>query len=597
MKVCVIGAGPSGLTTIKQLLDEGHEVTCFEKNNSVGGIWYRTSNDADEMKVFDSLILTISSKLMAFSDFMPGRERIFYTHSKYLQYLVAYADKFRLKEHVSFNTTVQQVEKLSDEKWSVSVSRNGRSEKINFDAVAVCSGPFQTPNMSVTDLDKFTGEVVHSSRYRNNTRFQGKRVMVVGLAESGADLLREVSDVADQCTLLLRSYSFLLPRLFNGTHSTDSTTFRAHHYEMWVRATKTRYPMRALFGDNGWSRALFWVFSNIYGLGNLIVDGVSSLTRKISRLIRKEGPQSPSPEMKNNLGEPMYPLKVDVGAEWTEDHLHAIDEWNRKSHNYQGNWSQKIIFSKNVSFIPNLVKGKITINDSGISRIRGQTVEFIDGTSKEFDAIVLCTGFSKNFSALGNDLAVKDNNVRNLYKHSVHPAHGGRLAFMGFVRPFSGGIPICAEMQARYFAQLCSGKIKLPENVGELIQKEKAWEDYWTSLSPRHTESIPSQILFLDSIAKEIGCLMPVSSLILNPRLFVRHWFYPMNQSCYRLIGPHNHYESALQQMMDEDPTPFSALTMLGMMSLSYLPGFLHPKNTTMNLHGQAKPLKSQSDQ
>ena len=37
-KVGVIGAGPSGLTTIKQLRDEGHEVVCFEKNAQIGGI-------------------------------------------------------------------------------------------------------------------------------------------------------------------------------------------------------------------------------------------------------------------------------------------------------------------------------------------------------------------------------------------------------------------------------------------------------------------------------------------------------------------------------------------------------------------------------
>jgi len=36
--VCVVGAGPSGLTTIKQLLDEGHQVTCFEKQDDIGGI-------------------------------------------------------------------------------------------------------------------------------------------------------------------------------------------------------------------------------------------------------------------------------------------------------------------------------------------------------------------------------------------------------------------------------------------------------------------------------------------------------------------------------------------------------------------------------
>ena len=41
MKVCVIGAGPSGLTTIKQLLDEGHEVRCFERGDNIGGSWQR----------------------------------------------------------------------------------------------------------------------------------------------------------------------------------------------------------------------------------------------------------------------------------------------------------------------------------------------------------------------------------------------------------------------------------------------------------------------------------------------------------------------------------------------------------------------------
>ena len=39
MNVCVIGAGPSGLTTNKQLLDEGHTVHCFERGDNIGRIW------------------------------------------------------------------------------------------------------------------------------------------------------------------------------------------------------------------------------------------------------------------------------------------------------------------------------------------------------------------------------------------------------------------------------------------------------------------------------------------------------------------------------------------------------------------------------
>lgn len=37
--VAVIGAGPSGLTSIKACLDEGLEPTCFESSHDIGGLW------------------------------------------------------------------------------------------------------------------------------------------------------------------------------------------------------------------------------------------------------------------------------------------------------------------------------------------------------------------------------------------------------------------------------------------------------------------------------------------------------------------------------------------------------------------------------
>uniref|UniRef100_A0AAQ6IBK9 Flavin-containing monooxygenase n=1 Tax=Anabas testudineus TaxID=64144 RepID=A0AAQ6IBK9_ANATE len=38
-KVAVIGAGPSGLTSIKACLEEGMVPTCFESSNYIGGLW------------------------------------------------------------------------------------------------------------------------------------------------------------------------------------------------------------------------------------------------------------------------------------------------------------------------------------------------------------------------------------------------------------------------------------------------------------------------------------------------------------------------------------------------------------------------------
>jgi NADPH-dependent glutamate synthase beta subunit-like oxidoreductase len=38
-KVCVLGAGVSGLVSAKALLEDDHDVTVFEKANVIGGVW------------------------------------------------------------------------------------------------------------------------------------------------------------------------------------------------------------------------------------------------------------------------------------------------------------------------------------------------------------------------------------------------------------------------------------------------------------------------------------------------------------------------------------------------------------------------------
>jgi hypothetical protein len=336
--------------------------------------------------------------------------------------------------------------------------------------------------------------------------------------------------------------------------------------------------MPALFGDRLLPRLVFSTFTAVYGAAHV----ASNL---LSRLLPQTAKLQPEflPGAKNKLGEPMFPQKLDIATEWTTAHTEAINEWNRKSHDDLGCWTPRKIFCKNVSFIPNLINGKIAIDDSGIERIEGRRVHFKNRDSQHFDAIVLCTGFAKDFSVFGPDIRIKDNNVRNLYRHAIHPDHSGRLVFIGQVRPFSGGIPVCSEMQARYFAQICSKKVTLPKDIRKRIEVEKKWEDELTSMSPRHAESIPSQIFFLDSIAKEIGCLVPMRELILNPRLLVRLWFYPFNQGCYRLRGPHSNHDEAWRECMSETQGPVSTdAAILTWVVLSLLPSTVHPKDTVI---------------
>jgi dimethylaniline monooxygenase (N-oxide forming) len=576
MKVAVIGTGPAGLTTIKQLVDEGHEVTCFEKQKDLGGLWYRSGDDADQTKAYDDLRLTISARLMAFSDFIPEGEREFYTREKYLSYLQAYADRYRLRDHIVFDSEVERVTRLPDGRWRVAVRTAGQAVEHLFGAVAVCSGPFSVPNMNIPDLDKFSGEVIHSARYRNAAPFAGKRVLVVGLAESGADLLRQISDVSAECTLSIRSYSKLVPRLHPGNVATDATVYRAGHHEKWVRASPLAYPMKALFGDEPVERVVFKAGATALGV---VAAAGKTLSRIAGRLLGSAKPGAAIPGRLNPLGEPADPPKMDLGTETTQEAMDAIAEWNRRSHEaLGGSYTPKAIYCKNVSFIPNILNGKLDVKHAAVVAIDGNTVQFSDGSKRDYDAVVLATGFHKDFSMLEN-VEIEDNNVRNLYKHAFHPDCGETLAVIGFARPFTGGIPICAEMQARYFALLCSGKKRLPADIRERIAREKAWEEAMTVLSPRHTEAIPSQPLFTDSIAREIGCLPTISDLVLDPVLFAKLWFASFSQASYRLVGPHSNRDEARRQIMGEGIVQPELI--LGHAVLSWLPHFVHPKSRT----------------
>jgi cation diffusion facilitator CzcD-associated flavoprotein CzcO len=515
------------------------------------------------MKAYDDLYLTISMKLMAYSDFPFHGGRKFYSRGQYFDYLKAYANRFGLTDRIRVGSEVTNVQRVSD-RWVVSVRRDGIDSKEPFDAVAVCSGPFKTPNRTIAGLEDFTGEIVHSSEYRNNEPFRGKRVLVVGLAESGADIVRQISDVASACTLSIRSYSYLLPRVSDRTRTTDHGTVRAHHHEMYRRATTYPLELESFWGRGRLAKAMFLVMSVIYGLATSVL-GAFGVSRATS---------APEPA-DNPMGEPIDPGKLDIGTVENDENWKLIETWNRRSHP-DGSWSPRRIFCKNVSFIPAIASGRVTLNDRGIETSERKRVVFRDSTEAEFDTVVLCTGFHRDFAV--GDLQVEDGNVRNLYKHFLHPDHQGTVAFIGFVRPFSGGIPVCAEMQARYFARVCSSKLQLPDNLHEVIAREKEWEEHWTALSPRHTESIPSQVMYLDALAREIGCLVPMSKMLFNPKLFIQLWFGSFNQSGYRIVGPHNLGRAALADLYSE-PVENRRDMALRHVVLQLTPPSFHPKH------------------
>ena len=223
LDVCVIGAGASGLVVMKELLDEGHVVTCYEKADRQGGLFnYNPSGGG----VYDSTLLTISNNFMAFSSFPPRdyETQRFWRHTEYFEYLRQFAEKFHLLGQINFNSEVLSVRKENGKVLvEIQTPAGGVTER-SFDAIAVCVGAHQLPRIpEFPGRDDFTGRLEHTYDYKNAEPYRGKNVLFVGAGETAADVVHEIAAVANSCTLSLRQYPAVVFRYPGGRPFTNDT--------------------------------------------------------------------------------------------------------------------------------------------------------------------------------------------------------------------------------------------------------------------------------------------------------------------------------------------------------------------------------------
>src|SRR5262245_13212979 len=185
-RVCVIGAGPCGLTALKNLLQAGcRDVVCFEESTAIGGNWAFT-DDPQRVSVYASAHTISSRRMSSFDDFpMPADYPDFPSHRQLLAYFTDYARAFQLERHIRLGWHVEQCALRDDGRWTVRVIANGETRVETFDRVLVCSGHHREAFMP-TFPGTFTGTLVHSSGYKRPDPFRGQRVLVVGAGNSAA---------------------------------------------------------------------------------------------------------------------------------------------------------------------------------------------------------------------------------------------------------------------------------------------------------------------------------------------------------------------------------------------------------------------------
>jgi thioredoxin reductase len=217
-KIAVIGAGPSGITAAKNLLDEGHQVTVFDAGNDVGGNWLFSETEGHS-SVFETTHIISSKTLSQYDDFpMPADYPDYPSHQHLATYFKSYAAHFQLYPHIQFQTWVNHCEPTDDKKWRVSTTQNGIPSETIFDGLAVCNGHHWLPRMPQY-AGSFSGEFIHSHQVKRFNRFKDKRVLVIGGGNSACDVAVESARVAQKVDLSWRRGYWIAPKFMGGKPS------------------------------------------------------------------------------------------------------------------------------------------------------------------------------------------------------------------------------------------------------------------------------------------------------------------------------------------------------------------------------------------
>jgi dimethylaniline monooxygenase (N-oxide forming) len=177
---------------LKNLKEDGFEVTGYDARPYVGGLW-KYSTDAS-LSAAEGTVFNSSIYRSAISDFpFPEGTDDFPTSGQMHQYLESYCDNFDLRKHINLNTRVNGIER-DEKEWVVDVETKLESgttvtRSDRFDKVLIATGSFTKPKYpTIEGIEVFKGTKIHSINFHNESQFDGKTVLLLGLHATAQDV-------------------------------------------------------------------------------------------------------------------------------------------------------------------------------------------------------------------------------------------------------------------------------------------------------------------------------------------------------------------------------------------------------------------------
>jgi Flavin-binding monooxygenase-like len=248
---CIVGAGPSGLSTLRAMLNLGLKVDVFERHDSLGGIWDRRNPGTP---MYESAHFISSRDLSGYTGYpMPKDFPDYPRNDQVLSYLKSFAEEFGLVEHIRFSTLVAGAE-WDGSAWVVRTS-DGLTRR--YRTLTCANGtqwhPF-TPEFK--GLDSFSGETLHPRNYNEGAQLTNKRVLVIGAGNSGVDIACDAARFAKFAAISVRRGYHLVPKHILGK---PADVFASTGPHLPTKVAQVVFPrlLKATMGDPtqyGWPK-------------------------------------------------------------------------------------------------------------------------------------------------------------------------------------------------------------------------------------------------------------------------------------------------------------------------------------------------------
>jgi NAD(P)H-nitrite reductase large subunit len=232
--ILVVGAGPAGLATSACLRRQGLAHVVLEREERLASAWHRHYDrlHLHTTKTYSGLPMMPWPKN---APRYPAREQV-------VAYLQAYATAHQVAPRLG--VAVHAVERSGDQ-FTVNTSAGVMTPRI----VVMATGYNGVPKLpSISGLDRFHGSAVHAGVYKNAAPYRGKRTLVVGCGNSGAEIALDLAEQGVDVAMVVRGPVHVVPRDMFG-RPTQHTNILLSHLPLGLRDAIALRTIGLVVGD------------------------------------------------------------------------------------------------------------------------------------------------------------------------------------------------------------------------------------------------------------------------------------------------------------------------------------------------------------